>query len=105
MLFLGAYKIKTTHGNLSFGVKSGLNFYSNEEQKHIAQAYIDQLNRAKVFRRPIVTQVAGLQTFNEAEAYHQDYLINHPDEPYILINDQPKVENLRQQLPGLYKTN
>jgi peptide-methionine (S)-S-oxide reductase len=78
-------------------------FYANEEQRRIAQAYIDQLNRAKLFGRPIVTQVAALQSFNEAEAYHQDYLVNHPDEPYIVINDQPKVENLRKQLPALYK--
>jgi peptide-methionine (S)-S-oxide reductase len=78
-------------------------FYSNEEQKRIAQAYIEQLNRAKVFARPIVTQVAALRSFNEAESYHQDYLAQHPDEPYIIINDQPKVENLRKQLPGLYK--
>lgn len=78
-------------------------FYANDEQKRIAQAYIDQLNRAKVFARPIVTQVAALQSFNEAEGYHQDYLINHPDQPYIVINDLPKVENLRKQLPGLYK--
>lgn len=78
-------------------------FYSNEEQKRIAEAYIDQLNRAKVFERPIVTEVAALQSFHEAEAYHQDYLALHPDEPYIVINDLPKVENLRKQLPGLYK--
>jgi peptide-methionine (S)-S-oxide reductase len=76
-------------------------FYANEEQRRIAQAYVDQLNRAKVFARPIVTQIAALQSFNEAEAYHQDYLVNHPDEPYIVINDLPKVENLRKQLPGL----
>jgi peptide-methionine (S)-S-oxide reductase len=78
-------------------------FFSNEEQQRIAQAYIAQLNRAKVFRRPIATQVAALQSFNEAEAYHQDYLVRHPDEPYIVINDRPKVENLRKQLPSLYK--
>jgi peptide-methionine (S)-S-oxide reductase len=78
-------------------------FYSNDEQKRIANAYIDQLNRAKVFARPIVTQVAAFQSFNEAEAYHQDYLAHHPDEPYIVINDLPKVENLRKQLPGLYR--
>ena len=78
-------------------------FYANDEQKRIAQAYIDQLNRAKVFGRPIVTEVAALESFNEAEAYHQDYLVNHPDEPYIVINDMPKVENLKKQLPGLYK--
>lgn len=78
-------------------------FYANDEQKRIAQAYIDQLNQAKVFGRPIVTEVAALKSFNEAEAYHQDYLVNHPDEPYIVINDMPKVENLKKQLPGLYK--
>jgi peptide-methionine (S)-S-oxide reductase len=78
-------------------------FYANDEQKHIAQAYIKQLNEAKVFGRPIVTEVSALKSFNEAEAYHQDYLANHPDEPYIVINDQPKLENLRTQLPGLYK--
>ncbi len=78
-------------------------FYSNEEQKRIAQAYIDQLNKAKVFARPIVTQVGPLESFHEAEGYHQDYLAQHPDEPYIVINDLPKVENLRTQLPALYK--
>lgn len=78
-------------------------FCSNEDQKRIAQAYIEQLNQAKVFGRTIVTQVAALQTFHEAEAYHQDYLARHPNEPYIVINDLPKVENLRKHLPGLYK--
>ena len=78
-------------------------FYSNEEQKRIARAYIDQLNSAKVFKQTIVTQVTALQAFHEAEAYHQDYLDHHPDQPYIIINDLPKVENLRKQLPGLYK--
>ena len=78
-------------------------FYSSDEQKRIAQAYIEQLNRAKVFARPIVTQVAALKSFSEAEAYHQNYLVNHPDEPYIVINDRPKIENLRKGLPGLYK--
>jgi len=78
-------------------------FFSNEEQKRIAQAYIDQLNQAKVFGRPIATQVVALQSFYEAEAYHQDYLVHHPDEPYIVVNDLPKVENLRKQFPALYK--
>lgn len=78
-------------------------FYANDEQKRIAQAYIEQLNHAKVFERPIVTEVAALKSFNEAEAYHQNYLVNHPDEPYIVINDMPKVENLKKQLPSLYK--
>ncbi len=80
-------------------------FYSNDEQKRIAEAYIDQLNKAKVFSDPIVTQVGALEAFYDAEAYHQDYLVHHPDEPYIVINDLPKVENLRKQLPGLYRPN
>jgi peptide-methionine (S)-S-oxide reductase len=79
-------------------------FYSNEEQKRIAQAYIEQLNQAKVFKGPIVTQVVGLQSFYEAESYHQGYLSHHPDDPYIVINDLPKIENLRKQLPALFKT-
>ena len=78
-------------------------FYANEEQKRIAEAYIKQLDRAKVFDQPIVTQVAPLQAFHDAEAYHQDYLAHHPDEPYIVINDMPKVENLKKQLPNLYR--
>src|SRR6266404_2797992 len=78
-------------------------FYSNEEQKRIAQAYVEQLNQAKVFGRKIVTQVVPFQTFYEAEGYHQDYLDHHPDDPYIVYNDLPKLENLRKQLPELYK--
>ena len=78
-------------------------FYANEEQKRIAEAYIKQLDRVKVFNQPIVTQVAPLEAFHDAEAYHQDYLAQHPDEPYIVINDMPKVENLKKQIPELYK--
>ena len=78
-------------------------FYSNEEQKRIAEAYVVQLNQAKVFRAPIVTKVSALQAFYEAEGYHQDYLEHHPDEPYIIYNDLPKVENLKKYFPELYK--
>ncbi len=78
-------------------------FYSNEEQKRIAQAYIEQLNQAKVFGRKIVTQVVPFQSFNVAEAYHQNYLVHHPNDPYIVYNDLPKLENLRKLLPELYK--
>jgi len=78
-------------------------FYANEDQKRIAQAYIEQLNRAKAFNDVIVTQVVPLDAFHEAEAYHQDYLAHHPTEPYIVFNDIPKVENLRKEFPGLYK--
>lgn len=77
-------------------------FYNNEEQKRIAEAYLAQLNKAGVFKRPIVTQVVALKSFYEAEAYHQDYALHHPDEPYIAINDLPKVANLRKQLPELF---
>lgn len=78
-------------------------FYANEEQKRIARAYIEQLNKAKVFPEPIVTQVAALQAFHEAESYHQNYLVQHPDQPYIVINDLPKLDNLKKHLPELYK--
>jgi peptide-methionine (S)-S-oxide reductase len=77
-------------------------FYSTDEQKRIALAYINQLNQARVFERPIVTQVAALSSFYQAEAYHQDYAVRHPNDTYIVINDLPKVANLRQQFPKLY---
>jgi peptide-methionine (S)-S-oxide reductase len=77
-------------------------FYANDGQRRIAEAYIDQLNRAKVFAQPIVTQVVGLKAFYPAEAYHQDYAEHHPNEPYIAINDLPKLEHLKQTLPELY---
>jgi peptide-methionine (S)-S-oxide reductase len=77
-------------------------FYGDDEQKRIAEAYIAQLDQAKVFPRPIVTQVVPLKAFYPAEAYHQDYATRHPDNPYIVFNDAPKVANLRQQFPDLY---
>jgi peptide-methionine (S)-S-oxide reductase len=77
-------------------------FYGNDEQKKIAQAYIAQLDQAKVFPHAIVTQVVPLKAFYPAEAYHQDYATRHPDQPYIVYNDAPKVAQLRQQFPDLY---
>jgi peptide-methionine (S)-S-oxide reductase len=77
-------------------------FYASDEQKRIAEAYIAQLEKAKVFPRPIVTQVVLLQAFYPAEAYHQDYAAHHPNNPYIVYNDAPKVANLRRQFPDLY---
>jgi peptide-methionine (S)-S-oxide reductase len=77
-------------------------FYASDEQKRIAEAYIAQLDKAKVYPRPIVTQVVPLKAFYPAEAYHQDYAAHHPDNPYIVYNDAPKVANLRQQFPDLY---
>jgi peptide-methionine (S)-S-oxide reductase len=77
-------------------------FYGNDEQKTIAEAYIAQLDKAKVFPRPIVTQVVPLKAFYAAEAYHQDYASKHPNQPYIAFNDAPKVEHLKQEFPQLY---
>ena len=77
-------------------------FYNSDEQKRIAEAYIAQLDKAKVFPRPIATQVVPLKAFYPAEAYHQDYATRHPDNPYIVYNDAPKVAHLRQQFPDLY---
>jgi peptide-methionine (S)-S-oxide reductase len=77
-------------------------FYSGEEQKRIATAYIEQLNAAKVYPQKIVTEVVPLKAFYRAEDYHQDYLKTHSDQPYIVYNDLPKLEHLKKQFPGLY---
>ncbi len=77
-------------------------WYASDEQKHIAEAYITQLDRAKVFSRPIVTQVVPLKAFYPAEAYHQNFAALHPDDPYIVYNDAPKVAHLRQEWPAIY---
>jgi peptide-methionine (S)-S-oxide reductase len=71
-------------------------FTTSDEQKKVADAYIAQLNAAKVFAKPIVTKVGPLQGFYAAEGYHQDYLTLHPSQPYIAYNDIPKVENLKK---------
>ena len=78
-------------------------FYRNEAERATAEAYIDQLNKAHVFSRPIVTQVAPFERFYAAEEYHQNYLARHPDQPYIVFNDLPKVRQLQQQFPARYK--
>ncbi len=77
-------------------------FYGSDEQKRIAEAYIAQLEKAKVFPHPVVTQVVPLKAFYPAEAYHQDYAAHHPNSPYIVYNDAPKVAHLRKQFPDLY---
>lgn len=78
-------------------------FFTDANQKKIADAYIAQLDRAKAFPGPIVTQVVPLKGFYPAEAYHQNYLERHPDNPYIAINDLPKLDLLRERFPRLYK--
>jgi peptide-methionine (S)-S-oxide reductase len=70
-------------------------FFADDEQKRVAAAYIDQLNKARVYDAPIVTEVAPLQEFFMAETYHQDYAARNPLNPYIVINAQPKVRKLR----------
>jgi peptide-methionine (S)-S-oxide reductase len=77
-------------------------FYTNEEQRKIAAAYVAQLNAAKVFPKPIVTQVVPLQGFYDAESYHQDYALHNPDNPYILVCDRPKIETLKKEFPELF---
>ena len=78
-------------------------FYTNDEQKQTALVYIDQLNKAKAFSNSIVTQVIPFRAFYPAESYHQDYLAQHPDNPYIVFNDLPKLRNLKKEFPDLYK--
>jgi peptide-methionine (S)-S-oxide reductase len=78
-------------------------FYTSAEQKRIAQAYIAQLGAAKVYSRPIVTKVEPFQAFYAAESYHQDFFKNNPDNPYIVHNDLPKLENLKKDFPNIYQ--
>jgi peptide-methionine (S)-S-oxide reductase len=78
-------------------------FYTNDEQRRISQAYIAQLDAAHVFKSKIVTEVTPLKGFYDAEAYHQDYALHNPANPYILICDRPKIDALKQQFPELFK--
>ncbi|MGA8863278.1 MAG: peptide-methionine (S)-S-oxide reductase MsrA [Gallionella sp.] len=78
-------------------------FYTSDEQRKFAQDYIRQLTAAHTFADPIVTQVVPLQQFYPAEAHHQNYLALHPYQPYIVFNDLPKLEHLREKFPALYQ--
>jgi peptide-methionine (S)-S-oxide reductase len=77
-------------------------FYRSDSQKREADAYIAQLTTAKYYPGPIVTEVAALKAFFPAEAYHQNFMKLHPDYPYIVYNDRPKIEKLKRTLPELY---
>jgi peptide-methionine (S)-S-oxide reductase len=77
-------------------------FFANDEQKKIAESYIDQLGKAKVFSEPIVTRMEVFKAFYPAEGYHQDFLTLNPTYPYIVYNDLPKIEYLKQIFPALY---
>ena len=78
-------------------------FVNSAAQRRVVDAYIAQLDKAKVFPRPIATEVASLAAFYPAEAYHQNYAALHPHNPYIMINDAPKVTHLRELFPALYR--
>jgi peptide-methionine (S)-S-oxide reductase len=78
-------------------------FYRNAAQRQATEAYIAKMREARLYRDPIVTEVAPLRAFHAAEAYHQDYLVRHPTQPYIVINDAPKLEHLQRQFPALYR--
>ena len=78
-------------------------FYTDADQKRVTEAYVAQLGRAKVFPDRIVTQIVPLPAFYPAEDYHQNYATRHPDNPYIVFNDAPKVAHLRQMFPDLYR--
>ncbi|HUP88726.1 MAG TPA: peptide-methionine (S)-S-oxide reductase, partial [Longimicrobiales bacterium] len=75
----------------------------DEEQGKVARAYIAKLQKFKAFKKKIVTQVAPLKAFFDAEAYHQNYMEHHPFQPYIVYNDRPKVDNLKKAFPALYR--
>ncbi|HEY9640732.1 MAG TPA: peptide-methionine (S)-S-oxide reductase MsrA, partial [Coleofasciculaceae cyanobacterium] len=78
-------------------------FFANDQQKQVAQDYINQLNNAHIFKQPIVTQLTPLNGFYAAEEYHQNFIDRNPNYPYVVIYDLPKLDQLRQQFPNLYK--
>ena len=78
-------------------------FYTSDEQKRAAEAYVAQLSQAKVYSRPIVTQIVPLRAFYAAEEYHQDFAEKHPLHPYILVHDRPKVAALKHRFAQLYR--
>ena len=78
-------------------------FYADEVQRRVASAYVAQLTAAKSFAEPIVTQIAPLTGFYEAESYHQNYATTHPYAPYILMNDAPKIRRLESSMPSLWR--
>jgi peptide-methionine (S)-S-oxide reductase len=78
-------------------------FYTGEQQRETAQAYVKQLDRAHVFAKPIVTQIVPLEAFYRGEEYHQDYAMKNPNNPYIQVCDIPKIASLEQQFPELFQ--
>jgi peptide-methionine (S)-S-oxide reductase len=79
-------------------------FVANDDEKRVAQAYIDQLNQSQVFANPIVTQVNVLDRFYPAESHHQDFMKQNPQYPYVVVHDLPKIDRLTQQFPQWIKS-
>jgi len=80
-------------------------FFANSDQKKMAESYIKQLSKEKVFSNPIVTEVSALNAFYPAEKYHQNFIARNPTYPYVVVNDLPKLEQLKQQFPDFYRSN
>jgi peptide-methionine (S)-S-oxide reductase len=78
-------------------------FVDSDHQREVVQGYIDSLTAAHVFPRPIVTEITTLHAFHEVDASQQDYAEHHPTDPYIVVNDAPKLEALRKSFPQLYR--
>ena len=78
-------------------------YFANDEQKRVAVDYINQLNKAHIFDKQIVTQLLPLNGFYQAEEYHQDFIDRNPNYPYVVVNDLPKLAQLQSQFPNIYK--
>ncbi|MHC5600044.1 MAG: peptide-methionine (S)-S-oxide reductase MsrA [Nostoc sp.] len=78
-------------------------FFANDEQKRVALEEINQLNKAHIFHQQIVTQLLPLKGFYQAEDYHQNFIDRHPNYPYVVVNDLPKLAQLQSQFPNIYK--
>jgi peptide-methionine (S)-S-oxide reductase len=78
-------------------------FYTDEEQREVAEAYVKQLDAAHVFARPIVTEIIPLEHFYAGEEYHQDYALKNPQNPYIQVCDIPKIAELERQFPAIFQ--
>jgi len=78
-------------------------FYRNPEQQKAIESYIAELSHARKYSKPIVTQVVALKDFYPAEGYHQGFMAKHPTNPYIVVNDAPKLDHLQREFPALYR--
>jgi peptide-methionine (S)-S-oxide reductase len=77
-------------------------FYMDDEQKKLATAFVDAINKSKALAKPVVTEVVPFKAFYEAEEHHQDFVKKNPEYPYVVYNDLPKLESLKQKFPELY---